>query len=504
MATPGCEGYTRPEVSSTNRRLRHRRFVYIRTSSRIVGPLACAPIALVLAENARFATAVLAFVVLACGNLLAGRGGEPWWAHLLPFMRVVARFSGPALGGIALLLTLRLTGTFGELAYAEVLFIIAVTAGVTLVAERLGRAALDDLGRTRVAVIGSSHVADSLQRELRLANVRDYEVVGYVAVAERWDPSEVPFIGTVQELGELVGRHDVHLLLLASGVPRLTVFNEFTQSCLQLPVRLEELSGFYEAVFGHVPVADINAAWFQYLMQSGSRAKHSTLQRLLDVVGAVIALALSWPLILGLMAMIRRDGGPVLFRQIRIGEGGRPFTVIKLRTMAVGSSGRWARADDDRVTPIGHVLRRTHLDELPQLIQVVRGEMSIVGPRPEQPEFVEHLEKLVPFYARRHLVRPGLTGWAQVRCGYAGSDLGSAWKVAHDLFYLKHRSFRLNLVILGETLRTLVADPQYTAEPTSVEFILAPTRSECEQRSLTDGPISDQAPSPPTSITPRG
>jgi hypothetical protein len=130
--------------------------------------------------------------------------------------------------------------------------------------------------------------------------------------------------------------------------------------------------------------------------------------------------------------------------------------------------------------------------------------MSIVGPRPEQPEFVEHLEKLVPFYARRHLVRPGLTGWAQVRCGYAGSDLGSAWKVAHDLFYLKHRSFRLNLVILGETLRTLVADPQYAAEPTSVEFILAPTRTECEGGAIANGPLSDEAPVPPTSISPRG
>ena len=173
--------------------------------------------------------------------------------------------------------------------------------------------------------------------------------------------------------------------------------------------------------------------------------------------------------------LIRRDGGPVLFRQVRIGEGGRPFTVYKLRTMKAGVSSaaaQWADADDPRVTRVGRFLRRSHLDELPQLINVIRGEMSIVGPRPEQPEFVDRLERWVPFYTRRHLLKPGITGWAQVRCGYAGSDFGSAWKLCHDLYYLKHRSTALDLVILGETVRTRIADRQYAVEPANVSFIL--------------------------------
>jgi lipopolysaccharide/colanic/teichoic acid biosynthesis glycosyltransferase len=124
------------------------------------------------------------------------------------------------------------------------------------------------------------------------------------------------------------------------------------------------------------------------------------------------------------------------------------------------------------VTRLGRVLRRTHLDELPQLINVLRGEMTLVGPRPEQPEFVDRLEQTVPYYSRRHLIRPGITGWAQVRCGYAGSDLGSAWKLCHDLYYLKHRSFALDVAIIAETLRTLVADRQYGIEPAGVSFIV--------------------------------
>jgi lipopolysaccharide/colanic/teichoic acid biosynthesis glycosyltransferase len=145
--------------------------------------------------------------------------------------------------------------------------------------------------------------------------------------------------------------------------------------------------------------------------------------------------------------------------------------VRKLRTMRVGAdaTAQWAEPEDPRITRVGAFLRRTHLDELPQLVNVLRGEMSLVGPRPEQPEFVERLERALPFYQRRHLMRPGITGWAQIRCGYAGSDIGSAWKLCHDLYYAKHRSVGLDLLILGETLSTLV----FEREPVVSEERLA-------------------------------
>jgi exopolysaccharide biosynthesis polyprenyl glycosylphosphotransferase len=282
-------------------------------------------------------------------------------------------------------------------------------------------------------------------------------------------------VGELGNLGDLVAAHQIHLLVMSSEVPRLSVFNEIAASCLHLPVRLWELAGFYEDVFGHVPVAEINASWFQYIMHPNYRSSPSASKRALDLAVALVVGLASLPVMLVFAVLIRLDGGPVLFRQPRIGEGGRPFTVYKLRTMRMGVSSaaaQWADADDPRVTRTGRVLRRTHLDEFPQLINVLRGDMSIVGPRPEQPEFVDRLERWVPFYTRRHLLKPGITGWAQVRCGYAGSDFGSAWKLCHDLYYLKHRSLSLDLVILGETLRTLVADRQYAVAPSHVSFIL--------------------------------
>ena len=121
-------------------------------------------------------------------------------------------------------------------------------------------------------------------------------------------------------------------------------------------------------------------------------------------------------------------------------------------------------------------MRRTHLDELPQLVNVLRGEMSLVGPRPEQPQFVDRLEQMLPFYQRRHLMRPGITGWAQIRCGYAGSDIGSAWKLCHDLYYAKHRSTAVDLLILCETLATLFFRREPVMHPENVAFVLADER----------------------------
>jgi exopolysaccharide biosynthesis polyprenyl glycosylphosphotransferase len=448
----------------------------------------------------------LSFSILLLGNLLVPRTLS--WAHLVPFMGFVARITGPALAAVVLFVAPRLLGSFGRLGYAEILVVAATNGWMMSVTRRMTARLRGDAATTRIAVVGSARLAGCLQRELQLANASQYEIVGRVALPDRRQQGEVPVLGFLPDLGEIVERHRVDLLLMMSDVPRLVVFDEFARSCLHLRVRLEEISSFYERTFGHVAVADLNSAWFRYLMEEGSRGEHRRLDRALDVVIASLVALLTAPLMAALVPLIKRDGGPVLFRQLRIGERGKPFTIFKLRTMHVGVSAAWAEADDDRVTALGRLLRRTHLDELPQLVNILRGEMSVVGPRPEQPAFVEHLEAIVPYYARRQLVRPGLTGWAQVRCGYSGSDVGSAWKVAHDLFYLKHRSFGLNLVILGETLRTLVADPQYSAEPSSVDFILAPASIVTEggatdgmaagpRGELTIAPSTAQAPRPP-------
>jgi lipopolysaccharide/colanic/teichoic acid biosynthesis glycosyltransferase len=225
-----------------------------------------------------------------------------------------------------------------------------------------------------------------------------------------------------------------------------------------------------------VPAAEITAAWFQCIVDPSYRGP-SAAKRVLDIALALL-IGIPFLLVLAVLGpLIARDGGPVFFWQVRVGEGGRPLRLCKLRTMRVGTAAAtWASPDDPRVTDIGRFLRRTHLDELPQLLHVLRGEMSLVGPRPEQPHIVEQLERDIPFYSSRHLIRPGIAGWAQLRCGYAGSDVGSAWKLCHDLYYLKHRSLAFDLAILGETIGTLFVDPHRVPDPTATWFIVGRDR----------------------------
>jgi lipopolysaccharide/colanic/teichoic acid biosynthesis glycosyltransferase len=270
------------------------------------------------------------------------------------------------------------------------------------------------------------------------------------------DGGAVPVIADLGALREAIVRERIDLLVLGSGVARLRVFDAL-EGCLDLRIQLTELSAFYEDVFGNVPTADINAAWFAHLVDADARHPSPAAKRTLDVCLALALGVLTLPLLACAATLIRLDGGPPIFAQRRIGEGGRPFRLYKLRTMRVGSGDEtmWAQESDPRTTHIGRFLRRSHIDELPQLWNVLRGEMSLVGPRPEQIGFVVRLEATLPFYQRRHLIRPGLTGWAQVRCGYAGTDAGAAWKLCNDLYYVKYRSLGLDLLLLIETVGLL-------------------------------------------------
>ena len=442
----------------------------------LLAPLAGgAAFALLVGPDARHWLAfLLGFVAFAGSALVVGR--ERRWTALLPFMAGVTRLSAPLLGGAALAL-LALGIHLRQVDVHDVLGAAIVAAAFEAAGSRIARTYVGGERPSRVAVIGSTEVATSLARELAVSRTAKHVVVGRIATTPEGPTEirdEVPTLGELRQVGALVEKHAIDLLVMTGEAPRLDVFNEIAAACLHLPVRLWELASFYEDVFGHVPVAEINASWFQYIMHPRYRSSPPASKRVIDLAVALAVGVLTAPLMAVLMLLIRRDGGPALFTQTRIGEGGRPFTVYKLRTMRLGapSAAQWAEADDPRVTRIGRFLRRTHIDEIPQWVNVVKGEMSLVGPRPEQPEFVERLEQWVPYYTRRHLMKPGITGWAQVRCGYAGSDVGSAWKLCHDLYYLKHRSITLDLVIIGETLRTLIADRQYSVEPNSVSFIV--------------------------------
>jgi lipopolysaccharide/colanic/teichoic acid biosynthesis glycosyltransferase len=177
------------------------------------------------------------------------------------------------------------------------------------------------------------------------------------------------------------------------------------------------------------------------------------------MVVACTALLVFLPLILLICLALRISGGPVLYRQTRSGEGGKPFQVVKFRTMvrdAETGVAVYASASDPRVTRVGRILRRTRWDELPQFWNVLRGEMSVVGPRPERPEHVSLLEREVPYWNRRLLLKPGITGWAQIHLGYTDNVSGAASKLSYDLYYLKHRSLSFDVLILIATLRLLL------------------------------------------------
>ena len=322
-----------------------------------------------------------------------------------------------------------------------------------------------------IAVLGSFAATAALAADLERAGGGPH-LAGYIA-ANGPAGGDPYWLGTIAELRTLVERHHIDLLLLGQGAPRMRVFDELERSCWDLPVRMCELSAFYERRFGQVPIAEINAAWLQCVLHPSHRTGIPPAKRALDLLLCASVGVLAIPLLLVLAVLIRLDGGPVLYRQQRVGERGRPFTILKLRTMRVDVTGdtSWTRPGDRRVTRLGARLRRLHVDELPQIVNVLRGEMSFVGPRPEQPHYVRELEQTVPFYHRRHQLRPGITGWAQVRSGYDGSELGTSWKLSHDLYYVKHRSLLLDLRILAATLATPFAAEPF-AEPESRPLIL--------------------------------
>lgn len=324
----------------------------------------------------------------------------------------------------------------------------------------------------RVAVIGAVKDAADLQAELVLNGVGRVTVVGAITVATRSAQRPDPLrLGTLDEVGRIVEQQSIDVLLMG-GEERERVVDKVLRSCEGDPVRLCDLCCFYEAVFGRLALSHIDRVWLQCVLHPGYRERRA--QRALDVFVSVLLLTLMLPMLGPIALLIRRDGGPVFFRQERIGRDGRPFTLYKLRSMRwQGEAGpqRWSSGNDPRVTRLGRLLRRSHLDELPQLLSVLRGDMTLVGPRPEQPQIAADVERMLPLWRGRYRYKPGLTGWAQIRCGYAGSCDGSAWKLAHDLYYLRHQSLALDVAILAETARVVVFPPRHVEQGPS-PFVL--------------------------------
>ena len=326
--------------------------------------------------------------------------------------------------------------------------------------------------RIRVGVIGLPRSALRLLEELHREQSRGFEVAATI-VPDDWDfdPSalDAPYLCALSQIGDAIDDRDLEVLVVTREFDRAEVDRRLFAEVVARPVQVMELHEFHEHRFGSVPLAEIDYAWFTRLAGTHYKPLARALKRGLDVAIAAPAAVVLSPFVAIAGLLVKRDGGPALFRQERIGQGGKPFLINKLRTMThePEREAAWAEADDIRVTAVGRFLRKTHLDEAPQLWNVIKGEMSLVGPRPEQGAYVDELSRQIPFYTQRHVVKPGITGWAQVRVGYAGSLEGTAFKLCNDLYYVKHHSISLDLAILLETLRTLVADKQYVEPPST-------------------------------------
>ena len=230
-------------------------------------------------------------------------------------------------------------------------------------------------------------------------------------------------------------------------------------------VRVRTLSLFYDQWLGKLPVSELERISLLFDIGELHRARYGRVKRIVDAAAALAGLPLL-AVVTPLVWLGNRFGnqGPLLYRQARVGKSGHEFEILKFRTMRPEGTGAgdgttsstWTTEDDPRITPFGAWLRRTHLDELPQVVNILRGDLSVVGPRPEQPQYVDELETKIPFYRLRHLVRPGLTGWAQVKYPYGASEGDALEKLQYEFFYLRHQSLALDVRITGRTLRSVL------------------------------------------------
>lgn len=313
----------------------------------------------------------------------------------------------------------------------------------------------------RVLVVGAGLGGETLLRVYNGLSPRPFHIVGLIDddLSKRGKSVEaIQVRGGNESLLQLIREESVTDLIVAiQGSMNGSMFQSLLDA-QQLGVEISRMPVIYEELLGKVPIRHLESDWLlrSFVDELRVNSVYLLAKRVLDIAGALIGL-LAFAIVLpwAAAAILMESGRPVIFRQSRLGQGGKVFSVVKLRTMRqdaeADGQARWANARDARMTRVGSILRRMHIDEFPQFWNVLRGEMSLVGPRPERPELVRDLEQQIPFYRARLLVKPGLSGWAQVSYGKGASYEGSAEKLEYDLFYIKHRSLGLDLRIMLRT-----------------------------------------------------
>jgi len=321
-----------------------------------------------------------------------------------------------------------------------------------------------DALKRRILVIGSGSRAAEVEALLtRLGPSAGFNLVGFVQCGDgEPHPDKSKVLGDCKSLRTLVQQHRVDEIVVGVRDRR----NGHLSMSELLECKLEgigivDLPTFFERESGHVQLKSLNPSWMVYSMGFCRGGCQQILKRVFDIwVGGAVLIATLPVMLLATLAVWLETGRPILYRQKRVGECGQVFEIVKFRSMRVDAEkdgvARWAKKNDDRITRVGTILRLTRIDELPQLFNVLRGDMSFVGPRPERPPFVNELSRKVPFYASRHAVKPGITGWAQIRYPYGASVDDAVQKLQFDLYYVKNHSLFLDLVILFQTAQVVL------------------------------------------------
>ncbi|MGA9351524.1 MAG: sugar transferase [Anaerolineae bacterium] len=318
----------------------------------------------------------------------------------------------------------------------------------------------------RVIIVGAGSAGQTIVQTIRENLGPDYQLVGYIDD----DPSKrgqviegVLVIGSRRDLFSLVREKDVSEIVLAVTHTLHGELIRAIMDCQEQGIQITLMPLLYEQITGRVPVEHVGDDWSIVLPldHAAIGGFWPFFKRTMDILISGIGLIILAPLFPIMALAIYIDSpGPIFYTQERVGKGGRIFRLFKFRSMVVGAEeggAVWAEKNDPRVTRVGRFLRRTMIDELPQFINVLRSEMSIVGPRPERPEFVAELEERIPFYKVRHSVKPGMAGWGLVRYGYADSIEDALEKVQYDLYYIKHQSIYLDLLILAKTIGAMIS-----------------------------------------------
>ncbi len=321
--------------------------------------------------------------------------------------------------------------------------------------------------RRRALIVGTGSASQVIWEAIEQEVQRDYEIVGCVTSAHALASpvGQTELLGTGKELPRLVQQYGISELIVSyvNDVPN-DIFQGL-MNCYGQGTAIVPMPMLYEQITGRIPIELVDQHLWALVLphEEHSLAFHvyQALKRIMDSLLALVGLALFAVCFPALALAIKLDSpGPIFYRQERVGKGGKVFRIVKLRSMINDAEkltgARWADAHDKRITRVGRIMRKTRLDEVPQLFNVLVGDMSLVGPRPERPEFVRLLTSEIPFYPTRHAAKPGLTGWAQIRYRYGNSTEDALRKLQYDLYYIRHQSFIFDLLILARTIATVI------------------------------------------------